>query len=181
MIFHNTEVAGAYLIQPEPIADERGYFARAWCKKQAQELGLAVDMVQMNVSYNKSKGTLRGLHYQLAPYLEAKLVRCTQGAIFDVLIDLRPGSPSFRQWIGLELKGSDQLMLYVPEHCAHGYMTLEDETKVCYLVSQFHSPEAERGIRFDDPAFQIAWPDMQELIVSSKDRSWPDFQEEMQK
>jgi dTDP-4-dehydrorhamnose 3,5-epimerase len=132
-------------------------------------------MVQANVSFNKRKGTLRGMHYQAAPYKEVKLVRCVRGSIYDVILDLRPVSPTFRQWVGVELTQDNGRMLYVPEDFAHGFQTLTDDAEVNYLVSQFYSPEAERGVRFDDSAFGMEWPEVGERIISAKDQSWADF------
>lgn len=174
MIFVNTKLPGAYLIEIERLADHRGFFGRSWCQKEFENHGLTSEVVQANISFNKKMGTLRGMHYQVAPYEEAKLVRCTRGAIYDVMIDLRPGSETFRQWIGVELAANEYRMLYIPEGCAHGFQTLEDNSEVIYQVTQFYTPGAERGVRYDDPAFGIKWP-VPVIIVSDKDKSWPDF------
>ena len=141
---------GAFIIEPERLEDNRGFFARAWCKKEFETHGLNSRLVQCNISFNKSSGTLRGMHYQVAPYEEAKLVRCTMGAIYDVIIDLRPDSATYMDWIGVELTADNRKMLYVPENFAHGYQTLNDNTEVFYQVSQFYSPEFETGVRWDD-------------------------------
>lgn len=175
MIFRETRLKGAYLVELERREDERGFFARGWCGKEAAAHGLRGEMVQANVSYNKESGTLRGMHYQVAPYREVKLVRCVRGGIYDVIVDLRPTSPTFRQWVGVELTQENGSMLYVPEDFAHGFQTLRDDTEVNYLVSQFYTPEAERGLRFNDPEFGIQWPETRERIISEKDRNWPDF------
>jgi len=174
VIFAETKLKGAFVIEIEKLEDERGFFARAWCQKEFEAHGLISQLVQANISYNKMRGTVRGMHYQKAPYAETKLVRCTRGAIYDVAIDLRQGSPTYKQWIGVELTAGNYRMLYVPEGFAHGYQTLEDDTEVFYQVSQFYSPEHERGVRYDDRAFRIEWPiDVQ--VVSDKDKSWPDY------
>ena len=173
MIFEETRIPGAFILEVERMEDERGFFARAWCRKEFQARGLNPDMGQSNISFNKKKGTLRGLHYQVAPLEEAKLVRCTRGAIFDVAVDLRPDSPTYLDWVGAELTADNRRMLYVPEGCAHGYQTLEDDTEVFYQVSQFYSPEAERGARWDDPAIGIEWRDTGTFLISEKDASWP--------
>jgi dTDP-4-dehydrorhamnose 3,5-epimerase len=175
MIFKETRLKGAYLVELEKREDHRGFFARGWCRQEAAELGLKGEMVQFNISYNRKKGTLRGMHYQAAPYQEAKLVRCILGAVYDVIVDLRPGSPTYRQWLGVTLSQQDDTLLYVPENFAHGYQTLADDTEVNYFVSQYYTPEAERGVRFDDPTLGIAWPETTERIITAKDRNWPDL------
>lgn len=174
MIFAETRLRGAYLIDPERKTDERGYFARVFCSREFEAHGLRLRWVQANVSHNARRGTLRGLHYQKAPCGEKKLVRCTRGAIYDVILDLRAGSPTFGQWVGVELSAENGRMLLVPEGAAHGFITLAADTDVFYHVSQFYRPEAEGGVRYDDPAFAIRWPVPVEAI-SAKDRSWPDF------
>jgi dTDP-4-dehydrorhamnose 3,5-epimerase len=173
MIFSETKLKGAFIIEVEKREDERGFFARAWCKKEFEEHGLAANMVQSNIAFSKRKGTLRGLHYQGAPYGEVKVVRCTKGSLYDVLVDLRPGSSTYRQWVGVELTSDSYKMMYVPEGFAHGYQTLEDNTEVTYQVSQLYSPDFEQGIRYDDPAIGIDWPLMVK-ILSDKDKGWPD-------
>lgn len=174
MKFHETELKGAFIIEPEKRADDRGFFARSWCQKEFEQHGLVPRVVQANISNNKYKATLRGMHYQASPYEETKLVRCTRGAVYDVIIDVRPDSPTYRRWIGVELTASNYKMLYVPEGFAHGFQTLEDDTEVIYQVSQFYTPSAERGIRWNDPVFQIKWLTPVETI-SEKDANWPDF------
>ena len=170
-----TPIAGAHLIDPEPIVDERGFFARLWSQTAFADQGLAEDFVQCNSAFNVGRATLRGLHYQVAPHQEVKLVRCVHGAIFDVLVDLRPDSPTHLRWFGTELTARNRTMLYVPQGCAHGYVTLEDASEVFYLVSHPYHPEAERGARWDDPLFAIQWPIVDGLTISAKDRSWPDY------
>jgi dTDP-4-dehydrorhamnose 3,5-epimerase len=175
MIFHRTKLPGVVEIELDFYRDERGFFARSWCHKEFEAEGLNPKTVQCNVSYNEKKGTLRGMHYQAAPYPEAKLVRCTRGAIYDVVIDVRPESLSFKQWVGAELTSENRRMLYIPEGYAHGFLTLEDQTEVFYQMSEFYHPELSRGVRWDDPAFQIGWPAKVELI-SERDRTYPDFE-----
>ena len=174
MNFTETKLKGAYIIEIEKLKDHRGFFARAWCQNEFKDYGLTTRVAQANVSSNKKMGTLRGMHYQLSPYEETKLVRCTSGAIYDVIIDLRPASPTYTQWIGVELTEENYKMLYVPENFAHGFQTLEDDTEVTYQVSQFYTPGTESGIRWDDPAFSIDWP-MEVQVISDKDKSWPDY------
>ena len=174
MIFRETELNGAFLIEPERLEDNRGFFARAWCRKEFMAHGLTGALVQSNISFNKRTGTLRGMHFQTAPYEEAKLVRCTMGAVYDVIIDLRPDSSTFLRWIAAELTAENHKMLYVPENFAHGYQTLADNTEVFYQVSQFYSPGSEQGLRYNDPTFEIKWP-MDVQVISHKDRSWPDY------
>ncbi len=175
MIFRETELKGAFIIELEKLEDARGFFARAWCQKEFEAHGLTARLVQCNLSFNKKRGTLRGMHYQAAPYEEVKLVRCTRGAVYDVIIDLRPESPTYKQWLGVELTADNYKMLYVPEGFAHGYQTLTDDAEVFYQVSQFYTPASERGVRWDDPAFGIEWPETDTRIISDKDESWPDY------
>lgn len=174
MIFEETALRGTYLISLEPIADERGFFARSWCREEFRARGLNPDLVQCNISFNRRKGTLRGMHYQAEPNAEAKLVRCTRGAFYDVIIDLRRSSPTFRHWLAVELTSENRRMLYIPEGFAHGFQTLADETEVLYQMSTFFVPGAARGVRWDDPAFGIQWPEA-DRIMSAKDRNYPDF------
>lgn len=174
MIFTPMRLQGAYTIDLDKREDPRGFFARAWCAKEFEAHGLNPRVVQANLSYNKIRGTLRGLHYQIPPFGEAKVIRCTKGRLYDVIVDLRPGSPTYGKWIGVELSAETRTMLYVPELFAHGFQTLEDDTEALYLVSQVYAPGAERGIRYDDPAFRIVWP-MAVHAISDKDRSWPDY------
>jgi dTDP-4-dehydrorhamnose 3,5-epimerase len=175
VIFTETKLPGAFLVEVERRVDERGFFARAWCEREFKEHGLETRHVQSNLAYNVRRGTLRGMHYQVAPHAETKLVRCFRGSIYDVVIDLRPESPTFKQWLGVVLTAENRRMLLVPEGFAHGYQTLEDDVEIFYQVSEFFTPEAERGVRWDDPAFAIEWPDASERIISDKDRAWPDF------
>jgi dTDP-4-dehydrorhamnose 3,5-epimerase len=174
VIFTATAVPGAWLIDPEPREDERGWFARAFCRREFAAHGLEVDVAQASLAWSRGRATLRGLHYQAAPHAEAKLVRCTRGAIHDVVVDLRPESPAFAQHLAVELTADDRRQLYVPPGCAHGYLTLVADTEVCYQMSEFHEPAAARGVRFDDPAFGIVWP-LPVAVISERDRSWPDF------
>ena len=174
MIFTETGLPGAYIIDLQPIEDSRGFFARSWSASEFSEHGLVTRILQANVSFNKARGTLRGMHRQAQPFAEVKLVRCTRGAIYDVAIDLRPDSPTYLQWTAVELTAGNRRMFYIPEDFAHGFQTLEDDTEVTYQVSQVYTPEAERGIRFDDPAFGIDWP-LPVNVISDKDRCWPDF------
>jgi len=174
VIFTETRLRGAYIIDPEPLSDDRGFFARTWCQKEFQAHGLNTNVAQCNISYNAKKGTLRGVHYQTAPFEEAKLVRCTAGAIFDVIIDLRPHSATFREWISVELDAGNRRMLYIPGGVAHGFITLTDNTEVFYQMSEFYMPEYARGVRWDDPAFNIPWP-IDVTTISEKDARYPDF------
>lgn len=175
MIFHGTNLAGAYEIHLEPKSDERGFFARSWCQQEFAHHGLNPKVVQCNVSVTLCKGTLRGLHFQSAPFAEAKLVRCTRGAIYDVVLDLRPASPTFRSWTAIVLTAESRNMVYVPEGCAHGFLTLQDNVEVFYQMSEFYNAEAARGVRWDDPAFRITWPGKVE-VISERDRTYPDFE-----
>lgn len=175
MKFQPTPLAGAFLIEPERRDDERGWFARSWCAQEFEQHGLNPRLVQCNLSWNRQRGTLRGMHYQAAPWAEAKLVRCSRGAIFDVIIDLRPGSATFRQWFGAELNSDNRRALYVPEGFAHGFQTLVDDVEVFYQMSEFYHPEAAGGVRWNDPAFAIVWPECEARLISAKDQSWPNF------
>ncbi|HET6515125.1 MAG TPA: dTDP-4-dehydrorhamnose 3,5-epimerase [Thermodesulfovibrionales bacterium] len=174
MIFTETRLRGAYVIDPEPLSDDRGFFARTWCQKEFQAHGLNTNVAQCNISYNAKKGTLRGMHYQTAPFEEAKLVRCTGGAIFDVIIDLRPHSATFREWISVELDAGNRRMFYIPEGFAHGFITLTDNAEVFYQMSQCYSAGHARGVRWNDPVFGIQWP-AEASVISEKDRQFPDF------
>jgi dTDP-4-dehydrorhamnose 3,5-epimerase len=174
MRFTETKVAGAFLIEPEPIADERGFFARTWCREEFADHGLSGELAQANISFNHRQGTLRGLHYQAAPHAEAKLVRSTRGAIWDLALDLRRDSPTYLAWFGAELSDANRAMLYVPEGCAHGFLTLTDDAEVAYQMSAPYAPEAARGVRFDDPAFGIDWPG-EVVVINERDRTYPDF------
>lgn len=177
MNFKETEISGAYFIEPNKFEDFRGFFARSYCKKEFKERGISFSPVQANIGYSNKKYTLRGLHYQVKPHQEAKLVRCVKGKIYDVIVDLRSESPTFKKWQGIELKADNHTMVYVPEGCAHGYQTLEDNTEICYMVSAFYEPEAERGIRWNDTEFGIKWKKPDRIIISKKDQSWADFSE----
>ena len=174
MIFSEIKLKGAFIIEPERLEDERGFFARTWCQQEFEEHGLNPCLAQCNIAFNKKKGTLRGMHYQVAPYQEAKVVRCTSGAIYDVIIDLRPASPTFKQWIAVELTAENRKMLYIPEDFAQGFQSLVDNTEIFYQMSEFYQPEAARGVRWDDPAFGIEWP-IQETIISERDQSFVNF------
>jgi dTDP-4-dehydrorhamnose 3,5-epimerase len=174
MIFDALEITGSYVVALEKRSDDRGFFARAWCRDEFNDHGLPNRMVQMNISFNRSKHTLRGFHYQLAPYQEDKLLRCVRGAVYDVVLDLRPNSPTFMRHTAVELSAANHHMLLVPKGCANAFLTLTDGTEVTYLVSEFYTPAAERGVRWNDPTFHVDWPS-QPAVISDKDRSWPDF------
>lgn len=173
MIFLPTGIAGAWVIEPERLEDERGFFARTWDADELAERGLNGRLSQCSISYNHVRGTLRGLHYQAAPYEEAKLVRCTSGALFDVALDLRPDSSTYGDWFGVELSAHNRKALYVPEGCAHGFMTLEDGCEVHYQISEAYVPAAARGVRWNDPAFAIEWPG-DVVVINERDSSYPD-------
>jgi dTDP-4-dehydrorhamnose 3,5-epimerase len=173
--FVPTELPGAYVVELERHVDERGFFARAWCEDEFEATGLTSALSQSSISRNTRAGTLRGMHFQTHPHEEAKLVRCTRGSIHDVIIDLRPESPTHRRWIGVDLDADSGRALYVPEGFAHGFQTLEDETDVLYIISTPYAPGASTGVRWDDPAFGIAWPEAAERTISEKDRAWPDY------
>ncbi|MDO9541023.1 MAG: dTDP-4-dehydrorhamnose 3,5-epimerase [Kiritimatiellia bacterium] len=168
MRFTETKLKGAFILAPEFLEDERGFFARTWCRREFEARGLNIRLVQCNISFNRHRGTLRGIHYQIEPHAEAKLVRCTMGAIYDVILDLRPDSATFKQWLAVELTAENRLMLYIPAGLAHGFQTLEDNTEVFYQMSEFYHPECARRVRYDDPAFAIRWP-LPVTIVSDKD------------
>lgn len=174
MRFISTTIAGTYLIEPELISDARGSFARSFCQNEFTNAGLNPNLVQCSISFNKQRGTLRGMHYQEAPFAEAKLVRCTQGAIYDAIIDLRKDSMSFGKWYGIELTSKNRKALYVPEGCAHGFLTLQDNTEVFYQMSEFYHPEWARGIRYNDPAFSVDWP-ANIVQISDRDAQYPDY------
>ncbi len=171
MIFAETRLKGVYIIDVEPIRDDRGFFARSFCKNDFTEHGLKVNVAQCNVSFNKKKGTLRGMHFQLPPKAEAKLVRCTRGKIYDVVIDLRPGSKTYCHWEAVELSADNYRALYIPELFAHGFQTLEDNSEVFYQMYEFYAPQYASGVRWDDPAFGITWP-LRDPIMSERDRSY---------
>jgi len=175
MIFRETSVLGAFVLDANRIGDSRGYFGRLWCEKELHEHGLVSHIKQSNVGFSPKAGTLRGLHYQLPPHEEVKIIRCTRGSVFDVVVDLRPSSKTFRDWFGIELSADNASMLYVPERCATGFLTLEDDSEIYYLTSDFYAPEAATGVRYDDPAFNIDWPG-EIKILSENDESWLDFE-----
>lgn len=174
MRFVDTDIAGAVTIEFETKNDERGFFARVWEEEEFTKRGLFGRIVHANISGNPRAGTLRGMHYQISPHEEAKIVRCSRGAIYDVAIDLRKDSPSYRKWISVELTAENHRMFYIPEGCAHGFQTLADESEVSYFMSKAYDPASARGIRYDDPAFNISWP-MPISVISEKDRSYPDW------
>jgi dTDP-4-dehydrorhamnose 3,5-epimerase len=175
MNFTETGFKDLFVVELNKIGDERGFFARAWCEKEFAEKNLTSRMLQANTSYSKDKGTLRGLHYQVSPDEEAKLIRCIKGAIFDAAVDLRPESKTYKKWFGIDLTESNRKMLFIPEGFAHGYQTLVEDTETFYMSSAFYAPEAERGLRWDDPAIGINWPLTEELNITEKDRSWVDI------
>ena len=177
MIFKETNLKGAFIIEPEIMSDERGFFARTWCASEFQENGILERFVQSNISFNKHAGTLRGMHYQAEPYGEAKLVRCTAGSLYDVVIDIRPESETFLQWFSVELTADNRKQLYIPKGLAHGFQTLSDNTEVLYQMGEFYKPEYARGIRWNDPQFNIIWP-LENPIISKRDREWKDFEHE---
>lgn len=174
MKFHEIAIAGARLIELEPAFDDRGFFARTWCREEFAKAGLNAKLQQCSLSFNKKKGTLRGMHYQCEPHQEAKLVRCCSGAIYDVVLDLRLDSPSYCKWFAAELSAANHTMLYVPEGCAHGFQTLEDDTAIFYQMTERYYPECARGVRWDDPRFAISWP-VTNPIMAERDRLFPDY------
>jgi dTDP-4-dehydrorhamnose 3,5-epimerase len=175
MIFTPTDLEGAFIVDIEPREDERGFFARAWAREEFEANGLSTEVAQANIAFNHRKGTLRGMHFQRPPHAEVKVVRCVRGALYDVIVDLRPESPTWKRWLGVELTADNRRMLYIPEGFAHGYQTLADATEAYYQVSEFYAPDAEGGVRWDDPAFGIEWPDPDPPVMSQKDRTWPDY------
>jgi len=177
MIFHETKLPGVFEIYLDSKLDERGFFGRCWCQQEFESHGLNPKIVQCSVSFNARKGTLRGLHYQAHPHTETKVVRCTRGALYDVVVDLRPQSPTFKEWIAMVLTATNRCMVYVPEGCAHGFLTLEDETEVFYQMSEFYHAELAYGVRWDDPAFQVVWPDVV-AVISERDRTYPNLEEQ---
>jgi len=174
MFFKEAKLHGSFIIELQKLEDERGFFARAWCQREFENHGIDVAWVQANLAYTRYQGTLRGLHYQVAPHAEAKLVRCIKGAVFDVSVDLRSGSSTYKQWSGVELSANNHKMVYIPAGCAHGYQALTDEVELFYQVSQFYDSDSERGIRYNDPAFGLEWP-LNVEVISDKDKSWPDY------
>ncbi|MES1156691.1 MAG: dTDP-4-dehydrorhamnose 3,5-epimerase [Alphaproteobacteria bacterium] len=175
MRFASTSIPGAWIVELEPHADARGSFARTFCQREFAAHGLATDFPQHSRSFNKAKGTLRGVHFQKPPYAEAKLVSCVRGSIYDVCVDLRPDSPTFRSWLAVELTESNGKQFYIPEGCAHGFQTLADNSEVNYLISTFYEPTAGAGWRYDDPAFGVAWP-LPVAAINDKDLAWPAFE-----
>ncbi len=174
MTFQEMKIAGCFEIRIEPHPDDRGFFARTWCRREFETHGLNPNLVQCSVSFNHRKGTLRGMHYQEAPHAEAKVVRCTRGAIYDVVVDLRPASPAFKTWVAVVLTAEQCNMMYVPEGCAHGFLTLADDCEVFYQMTEFYNAEAARGTRWDDPALRISWADPVQ-VISDRDRTYPDY------
>jgi dTDP-4-dehydrorhamnose 3,5-epimerase len=174
MIFTETKIKGAYVLEPEFLSDDRGFFARSFCKEEFRNCGLETAIVQCNISYNKRKGTLRGMHFQAAPYEEAKIVSCTRGAIYDVVLDLRKDSETCLQWVAIELSDKNFNMMYVPKGCAHGFQTLVNDTVVYYQMMEFFHPECAQGVRWDDPAFGITWPPGKKTI-SERDKQFSEY------
>lgn len=174
MIFTETKLEGVFIIEPERLEDERGFFARTWCQQEFEAHGLNARMAQCSISFNKKRGTLRGMHYQAAPHEEVKVVRCTMGSIYDVIIDLRKHSRTFKQWIAIELTAQNRVALYIPEGFAHGFQTLKDNTEVFYQISEFFVPDSSRGLRWNDPAFNISWPSV-DRVISHKDQLYEDL------
>ena len=177
MIFVPTALPGAYIVEMERREDDRGFFARTWCRREFAQMGLNSELVQSNVSYSQRRGTLRGMHWQAPPHVEAKLIRCTRGAIWDAIIDLRPGSSTYTNYLGVELTAESGRALYVPEGMAHGFVTLDDDCEVSYQMSEYFEPSAARGVRWNDPAFGIAWP-LSDPILHPRDAAYPDFEKE---
>jgi dTDP-4-dehydrorhamnose 3,5-epimerase len=174
MIFKETPLSGAFVVEPERKEDHRGFFARVWCEQELRDRGLKPTIVQSNLGFSHRKGTLRGLHFQESPHSEVKLVRCTLGAMFDVVVDLRRESPTYKRWFGIELTQENRKMIYVPEGFAQGYITLEDNTEMCYHTSQSFNPKSASGVRYNDPEFGIQWP-VPISVISDQDKSWPDY------
>ena len=174
MIFSETKLSGAYIIEIEKIQDERGFFSRTWDKKICKDIGMDSDIIQSSISFNKKRGTLRGMHYQIEPFEESKFVRCTKGKIYDVILDLRSDSKTFKNWYSVELSVSNHKILYIPKEFAHGFQTLEDDSEVYYEINQIFSPEHSRGLRWDDPIFKIIWP-LEVTAISQKDKEYKSF------
>jgi dTDP-4-dehydrorhamnose 3,5-epimerase len=174
MIVSSASIEGVRLLEIEPLRDERGFFARTWCRRELSQQGLCVNVAQESISYSHRKGTLRGLHFQMPPHDEVKIVRCTRGAVFEVIVDLRPDSVTYLLWQGFELTAENRRALYVPKGCANGFQTLIDKTELYYQISAFHAPQAAAGYRYDDRAFAIAWP-LPITVISERDLGWPDF------
>jgi dTDP-4-dehydrorhamnose 3,5-epimerase len=175
MMFSETRLQGVVEVKLERLSDERGFFARTWCQKEFEAQGLNPTLVQCSLSFNAHEGTLRGMHYQAEPHAEAKLIRCTRGAVYDVVVDLRPQSATYKQWIAVTLTADERNMVYVPGGCAHGFLSLVDDSEVFYQMSEFYSPESARGVRWNDSAFQIVWPSPIK-VISPRDQNYPDFE-----
>jgi dTDP-4-dehydrorhamnose 3,5-epimerase len=173
--FTETKLKGAFVIDPEKFEDERGFFARSFSQQEFENHGINPRMAECNISFSRKRYTVRGMHFQSEPFAQAKLVRCTKGAIYDVMIDLRPASTTFKQWVGVELTAENRRMLYVPTQFAHGFQTLKDDTEVFYQISSVYAPQAEGGVRWNDPAFAIAWPNTGGITINERDRTYPDF------
>jgi dTDP-4-dehydrorhamnose 3,5-epimerase len=174
IVFKETKLKGGFVIEPEKFEDQRGFFARSFSQEEFAQHGLRSQFVESGISFNNRKYTVRGMHWQVPPNAQAKLVRCTRGAIFDVMIDLRPDSPTYKQWFAQELTAQNRLMLYIPEGFAHGYQSLADDTEMFYLLSRAYAPASERGVRWNDPAFAITWPETERIIMNERDRTFPD-------
>ncbi|MEI6293413.1 MAG: dTDP-4-dehydrorhamnose 3,5-epimerase [Methanomicrobiales archaeon] len=175
MIYTETKINGVYIIEPELLNDERGFFARSFCKEEFAKYGFETDIVQCNISYNKKKGTLRGMHYQVPLFEEAKIVSCIEGSIYDVVVDLRRDSSTYCQWVAIDLSDKNFKMMFIPKGCAHGFQTLEDNTMVYYQMMEFFHPECAKGVRWDDPAFKIEWPNVRKRVISDKDLSYNNY------
>lgn len=172
MNFQKLDIAGAFLVEMTPFTDDRGQFARQFCKKELESQGIKFDVCQCNMQKNPKKGTLRGMHYQIPPYAEPKFITCVKGAIFDVMVDMRPQSPTYLQWFGTELTENNNRILYIPEYCAHGYKTLADDSTAFYEVGGFFAPQAYAGVRWNDPKIGIVWPETEELIINERDNGY---------
>lgn len=175
MIFSETNLWGAFIIEVQRLEDDRGFFGRSFCRHEFDAQGLNPDVVQCNISLNRDAGTLRGMHYQATPHAEDKLVRCTRGGVYDVIVDLRKESPTYKQWVAVELTEDNSRMLYIPKGFAHGFQTLADNTEIFYQMSEFYHPESACGVRWNDPAFGIHWPAGGRAIISDRDQNWPDY------
>jgi dTDP-4-dehydrorhamnose 3,5-epimerase len=173
VIYNETALEGSYILEVEKVEDERGFFARSWCKEELESHGLNADLAQCSLSFNYKMGTLRGMHFQIPPHGETKLVRCTKGSIFDVIVDLRVKTSTYMKWMGVELSADNRKMLYIPKGFAHGFQTLTDDSEVFYFISEAYHPEAVRGVHWNDPVFRITWPEVNERVISSKDQNWP--------
>ncbi|MGI8855223.1 MAG: dTDP-4-dehydrorhamnose 3,5-epimerase [Thermomicrobiales bacterium] len=172
MLFTETEIRGAFILDAEQIADERGFFARSWARDEFEAHGLNPTLAQCNLSYNHRAGTVRGMHWQAAPHAETKLVRCTRGSLYDVIVDLRPDSPTYLRWVGVELTAENGRALYIPEGCGHGFQTQEDATEVFYMITEYYAPDAARGMRWNDPAINVTWP-LEVTVISERDANYP--------